>query len=111
MRDLYRPQQDQADGLRRLFAASRQRFIPVLSNPHVVNGGALLEGLCAAFAELGLHTLVVDDHCRTSVPGLYAIGDVTRGLNQIAVATGQAAIAATTIHNTLPWALRTTADL
>ena len=52
--------------------------------------------------------LVVDEHCRTSVPGLYAIGDVTRGLNQIAVATGQAAIAATTIHNTLPWALRTT---
>ena len=50
--------------------------------------------------------LLVDDHLRTSVPGLYAIGDVTRGLNQIAVATGQAAIAATTIHNTLPWALR-----
>jgi len=62
-------------------------------------------------ASLGAETvecdkLVVDDHCRTSVPGLFAIGDVTRGLNQIAVATGQAAIAATTIHNTLPWALR-----
>lgn len=50
--------------------------------------------------------LLVDNHARTSVPGLYAIGDVTRGLNQIAVATGQAAIAATDIHNTLPWALR-----
>lgn len=50
--------------------------------------------------------LLVDDHCRTTVPGLFAIGDVTRGLNQIAVATGQAALAATTIHNTLPWALR-----
>jgi len=50
--------------------------------------------------------LAVDAHCRTSVPGLYAIGDVTRGLNQIAVAAGQAAIAATDIHNTLPWALR-----
>lgn len=62
-------------------------------------------------ATLGAETvecekLVVDDHCRTSVPGLYAIGDVTRGLNQIAVAAGQAAIAATNIHNTLPWALR-----
>lgn len=62
-------------------------------------------------AKLGAETvecdkLVVDDHCRTSVPGLFAIGDVTRGLNQIAVAAGQAAIAATTIHNTLPWALR-----
>ncbi|MEH6436596.1 NAD(P)/FAD-dependent oxidoreductase [Massilia sp. DD77] len=62
-------------------------------------------------AALGAETvecrkLLVDDHLRTSVPGLYAIGDVTRGLNQIAVATGQAAIAATTIHNTLPWSLR-----
>ena len=52
--------QDQADGLRRLFSASRVRFIPVVSNPHVVRGGVLLESLCAAFAELGLHTLVVD---------------------------------------------------
>lgn len=50
--------------------------------------------------------LLVDDHCRTQVPGLFAVGDVTRGLNQIAVATGQAALAATTIHNMLPWALR-----
>jgi thioredoxin reductase (NADPH) len=54
--------------------------------------------------------LAVDDHGRTSVPGLYAIGDVTRGLNQIAVAAGQAAIAATNIHNTLPWALRSKAE-
>ena len=52
--------QDQADGLRRLFATSRVRFIPVVSNPFVASGGVLLEGLCAAFAELGLHTLVVD---------------------------------------------------
>ncbi|HEY1089941.1 MAG TPA: flagellar biosynthesis protein [Burkholderiaceae bacterium] len=52
--------QDQADGLRRLFATSRARFVPVLSNPHVVGSGALLEGICAAFSELGLHTLVVD---------------------------------------------------
>ena len=50
--------------------------------------------------------LVVDERQCTSVPGLYAVGDVVRGLNQIAVAAGQAAIAATCIHNTLPWALR-----
>ncbi|MDB5748666.1 MAG: NAD(P)/FAD-dependent oxidoreductase [Massilia sp.] len=61
--------------------------------------------------ELGAETgdcdkLIVDDHQRTTVPGLYAIGDVVQGLNQIAVAAGQAAIAATTIHNALPWALR-----
>ncbi|MBP0492237.1 NAD(P)/FAD-dependent oxidoreductase [Pararoseomonas indoligenes] len=43
--------------------------------------------------------LTVDDHARTTVPGLYAAGDVVRGLNQIVVAMGHAAIAATDIHN------------
>jgi thioredoxin reductase (NADPH) len=46
--------------------------------------------------------LVVDEHQCTSVPGLYAIGDVVKGLNQISVAAGQAAVAATRIHNVLP---------
>jgi thioredoxin reductase (NADPH) len=50
--------------------------------------------------------IVVDSHYATSVPGLYAIGDVTVGLNQIAVATGGAAKAAVRIHNQLPPALR-----
>ena len=46
--------------------------------------------------------LVVDDHQRTTVPGLYAIGDVVSALNQISVGVGHAAIAATDIHNALP---------
>lgn len=45
--------------------------------------------------------LKTDDHQRSTVPGLYAAGDVVRGLAQISVAMGQAAIAATTIHNDL----------
>lgn len=45
--------------------------------------------------------MVVDTHQATSVPGLYAAGDVVRGLNQIAVAGAEAAIAATAIHNAL----------
>lgn len=45
--------------------------------------------------------LEVDQHCQTTVPGLYAAGDVAAGLNQINVAAGQAAIAATAIHNSL----------
>ncbi|MDB5962754.1 MAG: hypothetical protein JWP59_4048 [Massilia sp.] len=62
-------------------------------------------------ASLGAETadcgeLVVDAAQCTTVPGLYAVGDVVRGLNQISVATGQAAIAATRIHNSLPWTLR-----
>ncbi|MEO6154495.1 MAG: NAD(P)/FAD-dependent oxidoreductase [Thermomonas sp.] len=46
--------------------------------------------------------LVVDAHMLTSVDGLYAIGDVVSALNQISVAVGHAAIAATAIHNRLP---------
>lgn len=45
--------------------------------------------------------LLVDDHLQTTVPGLYAAGDVAAGLNQISVAYGQAAIASTAIHNSL----------
>ncbi|MDB5559173.1 MAG: putative Thioredoxin reductase [Enterovirga sp.] len=43
--------------------------------------------------------LLVDDHNRTSIAGLYAAGGVVRGLDQIVVAMGHAAIAATDIHN------------
>jgi len=45
--------------------------------------------------------LVVDAHQQTCVPGLYAAGDVVDALNQITVAVGQAAIAATAMHNAL----------
>ncbi len=42
-----------------------------------------------------------DTHQQTTVAGLYAAGDVVHSLNQIAVAFGQAATAATAIHNSL----------
>lgn len=45
--------------------------------------------------------LLVDDHQRTSVPGIYAAGDVTKGLDQISHAMGEASVAATTIRNDL----------
>ena len=50
--------------------------------------------------------LIVDGHQRTSVPGLYAVGDVVAGLTQIGVAMGQAAIAASTINSSLERRLR-----
>lgn len=46
-------------------------------------------------------SIVADAHQRTSVPGLYAAGDIVSALDQIAVAHGHAAIAATAIHNSL----------
>jgi thioredoxin reductase (NADPH) len=46
--------------------------------------------------------LAVDEHQATTFPGLYAAGDVADALNQISVAGGQAAVAASAIHDSLP---------
>jgi thioredoxin reductase (NADPH) len=43
----------------------------------------------------------VDAHQRTSIPGLYAAGDVVIGLDQISHAMGEGGVAATTIRNDL----------
>lgn len=59
----------------------------------------LVRALAAAHDADG--NLVVDAHQQTSVEGLYAAGDVVRGLNQIAIAAAEAALAATAIHNRL----------
>lgn len=45
--------------------------------------------------------LEVDDHQQTSLPGLFAAGDVAKGLDQISHAMGEAGVAATTIRNML----------
>jgi thioredoxin reductase (NADPH) len=42
-----------------------------------------------------------DSHQRTSVPGLYAAGDVVHGLDQISHAMGEGGVAATSIRNDL----------
>ncbi len=47
----------------------------------------------------GTGALIVDEHNRTTVQGLYAAGGVVRGLDQVVVAMGHAAMAATDIHN------------
>lgn len=76
-----------------------RRFEVLYSALGMTPRGALAEGLGAAVDEAG--RLIVDDHQRTSVEGLYAAGDLVRGLNQITVAEAEAAIAATDIHNRL----------
>lgn len=58
----------------------------------------LARNVGAACDEVG--QIVVDERLQTTVPGLYAVGDVATDLNQIVVGAGHAAIAATTIHNT-----------
>jgi thioredoxin reductase (NADPH) len=63
-------------------------------------GSALAVSLGADVNDVGC--LRVDEHQQTSVPGIYAAGDVVSDLHQITVATGHAAIAATHIRKTLP---------
>ena len=60
---------------------------------------ALAEQLSAQLAQE--HTIETDKHQRTSVDGVFAAGDVVHALDQIAVAFGHAAIAATAMHNLL----------
>jgi thioredoxin reductase (NADPH) len=57
----------------------------------------LAVGLGAEHDERG--ALRVDAHNQTTVKGLYAAGDIVRGLDQIVVAMAHAAVAATHIHN------------
>lgn len=45
--------------------------------------------------------IAVDQKQRTSREGIYAAGDIVYALDQISVAMGHAAIAATTLHNDL----------
>jgi flagellar biosynthesis protein FlhG len=68
---------DQAHGLRTLFAAHAMRFIPLVHNPMVGGGGAVMERLCAAAAERGLRTLVVDAADTASAPQELAAVDLS----------------------------------
>lgn len=45
--------------------------------------------------------IVVDSHQRTNIPGLFAAGDVVKGLDQISHAMGEGGVAATAIRNYL----------
>ena len=76
------------------------RFDLVYSAFGTTSQSQLANGLQARADSSG--RLLVNEHQQTSVTGLYAAGDVVRGLNQISVADGEAAIAATAIHNALP---------
>ena len=79
------PSSDQADGLRRMFAHSRARFVPVVSNPHIAFGGVLLERLCTAFAERHANTLVVDAGERASEAGEMALVDLGQCIERLSV--------------------------
>lgn len=86
----------------RLYSGREQRFDTLYSalGAHQRAELALQIGArCGPEQPVG--AIIVDAHQCTSIPGLYAAGDVGQSLNQISVAFGQAAIAATAMHNSL----------
>jgi thioredoxin reductase (NADPH) len=83
----------------RLSAGEVRRFDVVYSALGCLPRSKLAAALGAACDASG--QLIVSSHQETSIPGLYAVGDVVRGLNQIAVAGAEGALAATHIHNRL----------
>ncbi|ESZ19617.1 NAD(P)/FAD-dependent oxidoreductase [Mesorhizobium sp. L48C026A00] len=68
---------------------------------YLAMGSTPRAGLAVALgAEVNMaDCLLVDAHQETTAPGLYSAGDIVDELNQITVAVGHAAIAATAIHN------------
>ncbi|HZW22292.1 NAD(P)/FAD-dependent oxidoreductase [Noviherbaspirillum sp.] len=88
------------DGIRiHLHDGTQERFDVVYSALGTMVNSGLAQLLGARCTDEGC--LLVDGHQQTSVEGLYAAGDIVAGLNQITVAMGQAAVAATAIHNRL----------
>lgn len=87
------------DGLVVTCTAGRLRFDAVYPSLGSDVHSDLARALGAAVTEDGC--IKVDAHQRTSIPGLYAAGDVVLGLDQISHAMGEAGVAATTLRNDL----------
>lgn len=87
-------------GLLELASGHRHRFDVM----YPMTGGrprvALARRLGARCGDDG--RLLTDRRQQTSVPGLYAAGDVVASLSQVSVATAEGALAATAIHRSLP---------
>lgn len=83
---------DQADGLRRLFAAARVRHVGVIGNAQVPFAGVLLERLTEAFAALGRRTLVVD--AASASPAAHELARVDLGACLEPLAPGVSYLAA-----------------
>lgn len=67
---------DQAQGLRKLFAGSRQRVLPLAANPHVAFSGVVLDQVTAALVQRGHRVLVVDAADRSPAPPEMSVLDL-----------------------------------
>lgn len=80
MRDFYATSApmplDQAHGLRRLFAGTRQHVLPLAANPHVAASGVVLDQVTAALVQRGHRVLVVDAADRSPAPPEMSVLDL-----------------------------------
>jgi len=74
---LRRVPQDQADGLRRLFAARQCALLPLAANPHGASSPRVLDRLAAVLASQGHHVLVVDAASTSPLPHELAAVDLS----------------------------------
>lgn len=92
MRDFYAPSQpvplDQAHGLRQMFAANRQRVLPVAANPHVPFSGGVLDAMTAVLVARGHRVLVVDAADRSPAPPEMALIDLAQCIEPLSAQVG-----------------------
>jgi len=74
---------DQAAGLRRLFGSSRKRFIALVHNEQLSETTLVIDRLCQAATELGLHTLVVDAADSAPAPREMALIDLAACVERV----------------------------
>ena len=89
---------DQAHGLRQLFAGQQAILLPLVHNPHVSGIGAVMERLCAAFAEQGLRTLVVDAADTASPPHELATVDLAACIEPLSAQVSYLAARGLPVH-------------
>lgn len=86
-------------GMTLVIEGNEFRFDTVYPALGTINRSELARAAGARTADDG--AVLVDDHQMTSIDGLYAAGDVVKGLDQISNAMGQAGVAATAMRNAI----------
>jgi len=88
MRDFYASTSstplDQAQGLRRMFAAHRRHVLALVANPHVAFGGVVLDRLARMLAASGREVLVADAGSGAPAPHELARLDLAAGIERVA---------------------------
>lgn len=82
----------------------RLRFAGLFAASRTVPSGSLVEAMGCALEETPMGIQVrADAENRTSVPGIFACGDVARAPHSVSLAVGNGAMAGAQVHRSLLW--------